>query len=118
MFNGAGNYDVGRILAKWGKPWDIEMPGIAIKQYPCCASTHPAIDVMVDLVTAHDLLPEMVDHVDCWTHPRRLNYTNRPDRAARRCEIPGPIRVARGSALWRGAVGLNGRRMTSRKFAN
>ena len=39
VFNGAGNYDIERILAKWGTPWDIEMPGIAIKQYPCCLST-------------------------------------------------------------------------------
>lgn len=79
VYNGPGNFDTSRVLEHWGEPLDILAPGIAIKQYPCCASTHPAIDVMIDLVTAHDLLPEMVAHVDCWTHPRRLNHTNRPN---------------------------------------
>ena len=50
VFNGAGNYDAGKILPAWGKPFDIVSPGIGIKQYPCCGSTHPAIDAMLDLV--------------------------------------------------------------------
>jgi 2-methylcitrate dehydratase PrpD len=79
VFNGEGNYAPERVLQDWAAPLDIVKPGIAIKQYPCCASTHPAIDVMIDLVTKHEVTPDMVGHVDCWTHPRRLNHTNRPD---------------------------------------
>src|SRR5215471_12987199 len=79
VFNGPGTYDVGRILAYWGDPFDIVAPGIAVKQYPCCGSTHPALDVMLDLVRRHDLRPANVARIDAWTHARRLEHTNRPD---------------------------------------
>jgi 2-methylcitrate dehydratase PrpD len=79
VFNGAGNYDAEKILPAWGKPFDIVEPGIAIKQYPCCGSTHPAIDAMLELVRAHDLKPDAVERIQSWTHKRRLEHTNRPD---------------------------------------
>jgi 2-methylcitrate dehydratase PrpD len=79
VFNGAGNYDAGKILPAWGKPFDIVSPGIAIKQYPCCGSTHPAIDAMLELVREHDVKPAAVERIHSWTHTRRLEHTNRPD---------------------------------------
>jgi len=78
VFNGAGNFDAEAITRGWGDPWDIERPGVGIKQYPCCGSTHPAVDAMLMLVREHDLTPAMVERVDSWTHPRRLAHTNRP----------------------------------------
>ncbi len=79
VFNGKGNYAADRIVPAWGKPWDIVQPGIAVKSYPCCGSTHPAIDVMLKLASEHDLKPEQVQRVESWTHTRRLEHTNRPD---------------------------------------
>jgi len=79
VFNGKGNYDIDKILPAWGQPWDIVQPGIAIKSYPCCGSTHPAIDVMLTLAQQHDLKPDQVERIDSWTHARRLEHTNRPD---------------------------------------
>src|SRR5215472_3968041 len=79
VFNGRGTYDAMRILAHWGAPFDVVEPGIAVKQYPCCGSTHPALDVMLDLVRRHDLREEAVADIECWTHERRLEHTNRPD---------------------------------------
>jgi 2-methylcitrate dehydratase PrpD len=79
VFNGPGTYDAARILAHWGAPFDVVEPGIAIKQYPCCGSTHPALDVMLDLVRRHDLREEAVARIECFTHARRLEHTNRPD---------------------------------------
>ncbi|HUB44441.1 MAG TPA: MmgE/PrpD family protein [Acetobacteraceae bacterium] len=78
VFNGAGNFDAEAITRGWGDPWDMEHPGVGIKQYPCCGSTHPAVDAMLMLVRAHGLTPAMVERVDSWTHPRRLAHTNRP----------------------------------------
>src|SRR6202040_4309585 len=78
VFNGPGTYDIDRILAHWGDPFDIVEPGIAVKQYPCCGSTHPALDVMLDLVRRHDLKPANVARIDSWIHARRLEHTNRP----------------------------------------
>jgi 2-methylcitrate dehydratase PrpD len=79
VFNGAGNYDAEKILPAWGRPFDIVTPGIAIKQYPCCGSTHPAIDAMLELVRRHDVKVDAVERIQSWTHARRLEHTNRPD---------------------------------------
>jgi 2-methylcitrate dehydratase PrpD len=78
VFNGAGHYDIDRILQKWGSPWEIEMPGIAIKQYPCCLSTQSAADLMLALVREHDIDPSQVTEIRSRTSPRRLEHTNRP----------------------------------------
>lgn len=79
VFNGKGAYWPEKVLSKWAAPFDIVEPAIGIKQYPCCASTHPAIDAMIDLVDQEGLTPEMVKQIDSWTHPSRLRHTNRPD---------------------------------------
>jgi 2-methylcitrate dehydratase PrpD len=79
VFNGAGTYDTAPVLTRWGQPFDIVDPGIALKQYPCCGSTHPALDAMLELVRRHDLTPDTVATIESWTHPRRLEHTNRPD---------------------------------------
>lgn len=79
VFNGAGNFDPEAVLRDWAAPLDIIRPGIAIKQYPCCGSTHPAIDALLALRAAHGLTVAEVERVTSWTHPRRLAHTNRPD---------------------------------------
>jgi 2-methylcitrate dehydratase PrpD len=79
VFNGAGTYDMARGLAAWAAPMDIVSPGIAIKQYPCCGSTHPAIDAMLALVREHALLADDVVTIEAWIHARRLQHTHRPD---------------------------------------
>ena len=78
VYNGAGNYDPARGIQAWADPLDIVTPGIAIKQYPCCGSTHPAIDAAIALAQAEHIEPDQVERVDVWIHPRRLQHTNRP----------------------------------------
>ncbi|WP_300044433.1 MmgE/PrpD family protein [Ramlibacter sp.] len=78
VFNGPGTYDTARALDAWAAPLDIVRPGIAIKQYPCCGSTHPAIDCLLALVREHHYNPAQVARVQAWVHPRRLKHTNRP----------------------------------------
>ena len=78
VYNGAGNYDIAKGLNAWAKPFDIVKPGIAIKQYPCCGSTHPAIDCAISLSLEHSIDAEQIKHVDVWIHERRLAHTNRP----------------------------------------
>jgi 2-methylcitrate dehydratase PrpD len=79
VFNGEGHYDAGRILPAWAKPLDIVRPGIAVKQYPCCGSTHSALDALLGLIREHKPAPGDVERVDVWTHSRRLEHTNRPE---------------------------------------
>lgn len=78
VFNGPGTYSIERMLEKWGTPWEIEMPGIAIKQYPCCLSTQAAIDLMIGLVKEHDVSPDLVCAVDARVPALRLKHTDRP----------------------------------------
>jgi 2-methylcitrate dehydratase PrpD len=79
VFNGAGTFDAEIILRGWGEPYDIVRPGVAVKQHPCCGSTHPAIDALLLLRGAQDIEPEKVARIGSWTHPRRLAHTDRPD---------------------------------------
>jgi 2-methylcitrate dehydratase PrpD len=81
VYNGSGHYDADAVLSHWAEPLDIVEPGIAIKQYPCCGSTHPAIDAMLMLVSEYGLKPGDVESVISRTHPRRLRHTNRPQPA-------------------------------------
>ena len=78
VFNGEGTYDASRILERWAKPLDIVNPGIAIKQYPCCGSTHPALDAILKLAREHKPAADDIERVEVWTHARRLEHTNRP----------------------------------------
>jgi 2-methylcitrate dehydratase PrpD len=77
VFNGPGTYDVRRALDAWAAPLDIVRPGIAIKQYPCCGSTHPALDAMLDIVGRRRIDPDDVTRIDACIHARRLKHTNR-----------------------------------------
>jgi 2-methylcitrate dehydratase PrpD len=79
LFNGAGNYHVEKMLENWANPLDVLAPGIGLKQYPCCASTHSAIDAMLILRERHGLTPERVQIIESITHAAALAHTDRPD---------------------------------------
>jgi 2-methylcitrate dehydratase PrpD len=80
VFNGPGTFDVSRVLDGWGDPFDIVAPGACYKQYPSCASTHPAVDAALTLVRDHGPFDaRAIARVDSWTSAPRLAHTNRPD---------------------------------------
>lgn len=78
VFNGAGHYDAGKVFENWANPLDLLDPGLGIKQFPCCGSTHMAITMMLNLKKKHALTPERVRHIHIYMHPQRLPHTNRP----------------------------------------
>src|SRR5687767_15377597 len=47
-----------KITQGFGKTWAIVEPGVSIKPYPCGVLTHPTIDLMLKLVTEHDVKPD------------------------------------------------------------
>ena len=79
VFNGPGNFDAARIFENWAEPLDIIDPGFGLKQFPCCGSTHPAINCMLDLAGEKGLKPEDVAGIEILTNPRRLPHTDNPD---------------------------------------
>lgn len=78
VYNGAGNFDAGLILDGWAQPLDIVMPGIQVKQHPCCLSVQSAVDAMIALASRHDLKVADVARIDAAIHRRRLAHTDRP----------------------------------------
>jgi 2-methylcitrate dehydratase PrpD len=105
VFNGPGTYDVQRAMRAWAAPLDIVSPGIGIKQYPCCASTHPAIDAMLEITSRRRIEPREVERIDAWVHARRLKHTNRP-RPASALDAKFSLQYVLARALLDQAVGL------------
>lgn len=81
VFNGDGNYDAARVLDDWDDSLDIITPGASYKQYPCCYSTHAAIEASLELVRQHGgtFSSGEVARVDSWTSTSCLLHTDRPD---------------------------------------
>jgi 2-methylcitrate dehydratase PrpD len=46
---------VDRKLIKFGPPYFLVRPGVAIKIYPCAGVLHPALDAIIELAKEHDL---------------------------------------------------------------
>lgn len=60
----AGGFDASKIQGKLGRPYFFLEPGISIKPYPSGSLSHPAQDVLLDLVRQHDISPDQVDRID------------------------------------------------------
>src|SRR4029434_1194202 len=58
-----GGVNAEKVSQGFGKVWTIVEPGVSIKPYPCGVLTHPTIDLMLKLVTEHDVKPEEIDVV-------------------------------------------------------
>ncbi|MGH2453701.1 MAG: MmgE/PrpD family protein [bacterium] len=75
----AGGFTPERIEGKLGRPYFFQEPGISIKPYPSGSLSHPAQDVLLALVRAHDLRPEDIDRIDVGTNsyvPNALIHTH------------------------------------------
>ncbi|MDR5674899.1 MAG: MmgE/PrpD family protein, partial [Armatimonadota bacterium] len=53
----AGGYDASKIEGRLGNPYFFESPGISIKPYPSGSLSHPAQDVLLELVREHEVRP-------------------------------------------------------------
>ncbi|MDH4571860.1 MmgE/PrpD family protein [Salinicola acroporae] len=78
VFNGEGNYHADRALENWAAPLDIVTPGIGIKLYPCCDSTHASIDAVRLLQGEQAFDVTDVERVVVTIHPLRLTHVDRP----------------------------------------
>jgi 2-methylcitrate dehydratase PrpD len=64
----AGGYDNDAIFGKVGNPWTFANPGISIKPHPSGSLTHPAMAVMLELVTHNDINPADVAKIRVGTN--------------------------------------------------
>jgi 2-methylcitrate dehydratase PrpD len=73
----AGGYDESKISGKLGRPYFMKEPGISIKPYPSGSLSHPAQDLILDLVRENDLHAENIESIDVGTNsnvPNALIY--------------------------------------------
>ncbi|MCJ8150257.1 MmgE/PrpD family protein [Shinella sedimenti] len=106
VFNGAGNYNIDRMLTGWAEPLDLLAPGISIKKYPCVYSVHGAIDAAIQLHDGPLGNTAAVTDVLVRMHPRRLlPHVRNPATSALNAKFSLPYAVARG--LVNGAVLLD-----------
>src|SRR5262245_50731306 len=73
----AGGCDESKLTGRLGSPYFMKEPGISIKPYPSGSLSHPAQDLILDLVNQHDLKADDIDHVDVGTNanvPNALIY--------------------------------------------
>jgi 2-methylcitrate dehydratase PrpD len=64
-------------VAGLGAPHEVATPGIGVKRFPACASTHQALDAVLDLIAQHAIDPARVDAVECgvsYSAPHQLIY--------------------------------------------
>ena len=52
-----------KVSQGFGKTWSIVEPGVSIKPYPCGVLIHPTLDLMLQLVTEHDVKPDNIEAV-------------------------------------------------------
>ncbi len=79
VFNGRGTYAADLICAAWGQPLEILGGEPGWKPFPCCGSTHPAIEATLRIRREHCVDPKEVREITVLTHERRLPHTDKPN---------------------------------------
>jgi 2-methylcitrate dehydratase PrpD len=73
-----GGVSAEKVSQGFGKTWTIVEPGVSIKPYPCGVLTHPTIDLMLKLVTEHDVKPDDIESVKVYAGTNILNPIRYP----------------------------------------
>jgi 2-methylcitrate dehydratase PrpD len=93
----AGGYDEGKISGRLGAPYFMKEPGISIKPYPSGSLSHPAQDLILDLVRQHDLGAADIERIDVGTNsnvPNALIYPMPKNALEGKFSIPFCMAIA------------------------
>jgi 2-methylcitrate dehydratase PrpD len=71
-FTNGSDYDLQEILKRLGDPYSVISPGIVLKKYSSCSSTHVAIEAMLKLISTSNIIPERVKSINCDVNYRVL----------------------------------------------
>ncbi|MFC5337386.1 MmgE/PrpD family protein [Leucobacter denitrificans] len=88
--------------ASLGVEWALIHPGIIIKQYPCCGSTHSAIESAAALAP---LRAEDIEQIHIQLHPKRRGHVDRPNPSSE-LDAKFSVQFTVGRALTAGTVTL------------
>jgi len=93
----AGGFDESKISGRLGSPYFMKEPGISIKPYPSGSLSHPAQDLILDLVRQHDLGAADIEHIDVGTNsnvPNALIYPTPKTALEGKFSIPFCMAIA------------------------
>lgn len=78
-FYGKDISDISKIVENLGAPFALISPGLNVKKYPSCYSTHRSVDAILHLIELYHIKPEEVEAVSCQSNPivqKTLCYTD------------------------------------------
>ena len=78
VFNGADHHDAAAIAPDFDAELEVNRCTNPIKVFPCCASTHSAIDGVLKLRELHGLRAVDIEHIGVEVDERRIPHTDRP----------------------------------------
>jgi 2-methylcitrate dehydratase PrpD len=84
-------------VAGLGAPHEVTTPGIGVKRFPACASTHQALDAVLDLIEQHAIDPAAVAAVECgvsYLAPHQLIYDHADTGLQGKFSMPYCVSVA------------------------
>ncbi|WP_180900375.1 MmgE/PrpD family protein [Martelella soudanensis] len=102
-FGGSDDPDIEPAIRGWGRAYALLSPGIAVKQYPCCAFVHCAIDAAASLRA--EIGATLVTEVEVVLNGKRLGNIDRP-RPTDGLDAKFSTQYLTARALIDGAVGL------------
>lgn len=68
-----GGFDPATLIEHLGRPFFLEDPGVSIKPYPSGSLSHPAQDLILEIVEREGLDPADIDEVEVGTNSNVLN---------------------------------------------
>jgi 2-methylcitrate dehydratase PrpD len=93
----AGGYDESKIAGRLGRPYFMLEPGISIKPYPSGSLSHPAQDLILDLVKENDLHAGDIESIEVGTNsnvPNALIYPMPKNALEGKFSIPFCMAIA------------------------
>lgn len=57
------------VVDQFGTPWGLVKPGLNIKLYPCCSSTHTAVDALFEILGETQADAGAIEAIDGWIGP-------------------------------------------------
>lgn len=89
-----GGVSVEKTAQGFGKTWTIVDPGVSIKPYPCGVLTHPTIDLMLKLVTRHNIKPGEIDVIKVYAGTnilKPIRYPIATNHLQAKFSLPAPL---------------------------
>jgi len=93
----AGGCDESKLSGRFGAPYFMKEPGISIKPYPSGSLSHPAQDLILDLIKVHDLHADEIEHIEVGSNsnvPNALIYPMPKNALEGKFSIPFCMAIA------------------------